>query len=77
MATVVLVALQILLLLLRAYFGQRDNDEKALEHLREAQLKFDRLASQIEAKFRFSSPPQEGVSRIADLLDSEEKRHGK
>jgi hypothetical protein len=75
MAAIVLAALQILLLLLKAHFNRNEDQERAIASIKEAQAKLDELASSFEIKLRYSSPSKEEVDRVQDLLDRDRKCH--
>ena len=54
MTAIILVALQILLLLLRAHFNRDDDDhDKAMKAIREAQAKLAEVAAAFETKVRY------------------------
>ncbi len=73
MAAIILAALQILLLLLRAHFSKNDDQEKTLAHLRSAQATLDAVANQFETQMRYEAPKQDRVDKVQDKLD-EDKR---
>lgn len=75
MTAIVLAVLQIFLLLLRAHFNKDEDAERALANIKEAQGKLSELATAFEQKIRYSSPPQEAVDRVEDLLDADRKTH--
>lgn len=74
MAAIILAALQILLLLLKAHFSKDENHEKAMDAIREAQGKLNDVAMQFEQRIRFSAPPHEQVDRVQDLLDKDRNK---
>lgn len=75
MSGIVLVALHILLLLLRAHFNRNDDHEKAMEAIREAQSKLAELAAVFESKIRYSSPAKADVDRVQDSMDEDRKKN--
>jgi hypothetical protein len=73
MSGIIFVALQILFLLLRAYFSRNDDYEKSMEAIRNAQRELADLATDFETKIRYPSPPKAEVDRIQDSMDEERK----
>jgi hypothetical protein len=72
---IVLVALHILLLLLRAHFNRNDDHQKAMKAIKEAQSKLADLATAFESKIRYSSPSKADVDRVQDSMDEERMRN--
>src|SRR4051812_16710950 len=77
MSAMILVALQILLLLLKAHFTKDDDVDKAMEAIKQAQGKLAEIAEQLESKVRYSTPPQAQIDHIQDKLDQERNTHDK
>src|SRR5689334_17540312 len=73
MSGIVLVALQILLLLLKAHFNKESDSEKAVTAIREAQMKLAELATKFETKVRYGAPSEASVDRLENTLDAERK----
>jgi hypothetical protein len=73
MSGIILVALQILLLLLKAHFNKDSSQEKAIENIREAQSKLNEIAEKIELKLRYSAPPPEQIHHLQEILDKDKK----
>src|SRR3954468_22795048 len=66
MTGIIFVALQILLLLLRAHFNRNNDHNKAMEAIREAQGKLAELAAVFETQLRYSAPSVESVNHLQD-----------
>jgi hypothetical protein len=75
MAAIALAVLQILLLLLKAYFAKDQDKERVIEHLRAAQAALDSVASQFERAIRYLHPKSELVDQIQDQLDEDKNNH--
>jgi exonuclease VII small subunit len=75
MAAIALAVLQILLLLLKAYFAKDQDKERVIEHLKAAQAALDSVASQFETAIRYSHPKSELVDQVQDQLDEDIKNH--
>ena len=73
MIALLLTALQILLLLLKAHFSKDGSNEEALKHIQEAQGKLDVIATSFEEKLRYSNINQMQVDHIQDVMDKEKK----
>lgn len=71
MTAIIVAALQILLLLLRAHFSRDSDHDKAMEAIREAQSKLAHLGTDFEMKIRYSAPPKADVDRVQDSMDEE------
>ena len=77
MAAIVLAALQVFFLLLKAYLDGNSDKEKAIAKVKEAQLHLDQFAQAFETKLRFSGPKSEQINHLQDVMDQEEKLHGR
>ena len=75
MGAIVLVILQIFLLLLKAHFNRSDDQEKAMQAVREAQEKLAGLAEAFEEKIRYSNPTQGEVEKVEDQMDQERAKN--
>jgi len=75
MTGILAIVLQIILLLLRAYFSKEDEHEKALVHIKEAQEKLETLATAFEQKIRYSAPKDTETNHLQDLINEEEHIH--
>jgi len=76
MKAILLAALQIFLLLLKAYFSRNDNNQEYRDHLAKAQAELDKIAEIFEQKLRFSNIPPQEVENLQKQLDQEEGKHG-
>src|SRR3569832_118970 len=56
MTAIILAVLQILLLLLKAYFSKDDDRDRAWKHVQDAQAKLNAIAQSFEDKNRYSKP---------------------
>ncbi len=75
MVAIVLAALQILLLLLKAYFAKDGKSEEVAKLIQEAQAKLDVVAASFEEKIRYSNIDQTQIDHIQDVMDKERKEH--
>jgi hypothetical protein len=76
MKAILLAALQIFLLLLKAHFSRNDESQEYREHLAKAQEELDKIAVQFEQKLRFSNIHPQEVENLQKQLDAEEGKHG-
>jgi hypothetical protein len=74
MTGILLVALQILLLLLRAHFNKDEDHDKAMASIKEAQAKLFDLATAFENKVRYEPPPKTQVDQLEEALDRDRKK---
>ena len=73
MSSVIVIGLQILYLILKAYFDSSQTQEKAKEHLREAQEKLAEVAAQFERRIRYDNPSQESIDSLEGQMDEARK----
>ncbi len=69
MVAIILAALQIFLLLLRAHFSKDEDNEVARKHIEAAQAKLNEVAETFEEKIRYSAinPPE--MDQFQDAID--------
>ncbi|CAM6053545.1 unnamed protein product [Sphagnum tenellum] len=70
----IFTGLQILFLILKAYFDSSNTQEKAKEHLREAQEKLAKVAAQFEMRIRYDNPNQQSIDLLEDQMDEARKK---
>ena len=75
MTAIILAVLQIFLLLLKAHFNREDDQEKAVQAVREAQSKLSELAEKFEERVRYTNPSLEQVDKVQDQMDQERTRN--
>ncbi len=71
MIPLIVTALQILLLLLRAHFSKDEDAEKARAHITEAQAMLSEVAAEFEAKTRFNTIDPKAMDQFQDTLDKD------
>lgn len=75
MVALLLTALQILLLLLKAHFSKDTDNNQALKHIGEAQAKLNEIAQALEGRVRYLAPPPSEIDQLQDFMDRERKNH--
>ena len=74
MIAIIVTALQILLLLLRAHFSKENESGEEKRLLDEAQAKLSKVAESFEQKMRYSKNSAKGIDSVQDHLDRERIR---
>ncbi len=72
LGSILLIALQIGFLLLRAYFDGSHDQKKARDALKEAQDRLDKVALQLQTRVRFENPTHIEVDRVLNALEKAE-----
>ena len=69
MTAIILAVLQILLLLLKAYFSKDDDRDRAWKHVQDAQAKLNAIAQSFEDKNRYSKTDPAKMDQFQDAID--------
>jgi hypothetical protein len=73
MIAIILTALQILLLLLKAHFSKDGDEAKTREHLEKAQAALDAIAAKFELQNRYSNIDPAKMDAFQDTMDKDKK----